>query len=380
MRVALFCHSLLSDWNNGNAHFLRGVVTELLARRHDVRVYEPRDAWSIQNLTKDHGERAPDLTRQTYPRLRPRRYDLSTIDLDEALDDVDLVLVHEWNDPELVRRIGERRQRPGARFKALFHDTHHRSLTDEAAMAKYELGGYDGVLALGAAARDVYHRRAWAKRVWIWHQAADPRVFFPVPPPPRGKDGDVVWVGSWDDGERTVDLRQYFLDPLRDLGLSARAYGARYPKEAQDELASRSVAHGGWIPNFRVPEIFARFRCTIDVPRGSITRARPGVPSMRVYEALSCAIPLVCSEWQDTEGLFTPGRDYLVAHDEGDMKRHLKMLVNDAHARSELTRHGRSTILAKHTCAHRVDELIAIAGDLGVRVRRPVVAVEGAVP
>ena len=29
MRAALFYHSLVSDWNHGNAHFLRGVVTEL---------------------------------------------------------------------------------------------------------------------------------------------------------------------------------------------------------------------------------------------------------------------------------------------------------------------------------------------------------------
>lgn len=380
MRVALFCHSLLSDWNHGNAHFHRGIVTELLARRHDVRVYEPRDAWSVQNLTKEHGEKALEQTRQVYPRIRPRRYDLDSIDLDEALDDVDLVLVHEWNDPELVRRIGERRQRSGARFKALFHDTHHRSLTDEAAMAKYDLSGYDGVLALGAAMRDVYHRRAWTKRAWIWHQAADPRVFFPVPPPPSGKEADVAWIGHWDEGERTVDLREYLLDPVRDLGFTARAYGPGYPRTALDEITERHVVYGGWIPNFRVPEIFARVRCTVDVPRGSISRARPGVPTMRVYEALACAVPLVSSEWEDTEGLFTPGRDYLVAHDSGDMKRHLKLLVNDTHARSELTRHGRSTILARHTCAHRVDELIAIAGELGVRVRRPAVTVDSAVP
>ena len=29
MRFVLFCHSLRSDWNHGNAHFLRGVVTDL---------------------------------------------------------------------------------------------------------------------------------------------------------------------------------------------------------------------------------------------------------------------------------------------------------------------------------------------------------------
>ena len=41
MQVVLFSHSLVSDWNHGNAHFLRGVVRELQARGHEVRVLEP---------------------------------------------------------------------------------------------------------------------------------------------------------------------------------------------------------------------------------------------------------------------------------------------------------------------------------------------------
>ncbi|MGH8174867.1 MAG: glycosyltransferase, partial [Steroidobacter sp.] len=46
MKFVLFYHSLVSDWNHGNAHFLRGVVSELLARGHAVDVYEPENGWS----------------------------------------------------------------------------------------------------------------------------------------------------------------------------------------------------------------------------------------------------------------------------------------------------------------------------------------------
>ena len=55
MRVLIFCHSIISDWNHGNAHFLRGVTTELIARGHDVRVMEPQDSWSAQNLVAGPG-------------------------------------------------------------------------------------------------------------------------------------------------------------------------------------------------------------------------------------------------------------------------------------------------------------------------------------
>lgn len=73
MRIAFFVHSLLSDWNHGNAHFLRGVAGELISRGHDVRVFEPRDAWSLQNLLTDHGEAALAGFHAAYPNLTSQR-------------------------------------------------------------------------------------------------------------------------------------------------------------------------------------------------------------------------------------------------------------------------------------------------------------------
>src|SRR5256885_1508327 len=107
MRIVMFYHSLRSDWNHGNAHFLRGVATELMARRQDVIVYEPADAWSAMNLAAEYGPAALDGFRAAYPRLTERTYDLASLNLDLILDGADLVLVHEWNAHELVRRLGE---------------------------------------------------------------------------------------------------------------------------------------------------------------------------------------------------------------------------------------------------------------------------------
>src|SRR4051812_41776550 len=106
MRIVIFCHSLISDWNHGNAHFLRGIAVALLARGDEVRVFEPRDAWSVSNLVQDAGSSALDDFHAAYPMLSSRRVDLTRLDLDEALDGADAVLVHEWNAHPLVERIG----------------------------------------------------------------------------------------------------------------------------------------------------------------------------------------------------------------------------------------------------------------------------------
>ena len=111
-------------------------------------------------------------------------------------------------------------------------------------------------------------------------------------------------------------------------------------------------------------------RVTVHVPRRPYVEALPGIPTIRVFEALACGIPLICAPWSDAEGLFTPGEDFLVARDGEAMRRHLRELLADADRAAALAERGRRTILARHTCAHRVDELMAIAGELGLDTRR----------
>jgi spore maturation protein CgeB len=362
MRVVMFCHSLLSDWNHGNAHFLRGVGAELIAQGHEFSAFEPRDAWSVRNLTRDHGTAPLDRFRQHYPMLRPQRYDPATLDIDAALDGADVVIVHEWNEPDIVARIGRARA-SGGRFHLLFHDTHHRAATAPHEMARYDLRDYDGVLAFGAAVRDLYLERGWTGHAWVWHEAADTRLFRPLPPDTnRGAGGDVVWIGNWGDDERTDELRDFFIEPVRDLGLRAAVHGVRYPDDALALLARSRIAYRCWLPNFDVPAVYARFRATVHVPRAPYRRALAGIPTIRPFEALACGIPLVSAPWDDVEQLFRAGADYLVARTGAEMRRQLRDVLRDAALAAALADSGRRTILERHTCAHRVAELFDICG------------------
>jgi spore maturation protein CgeB len=361
VRIALFCHSLLSDWNHGNAHFLRGVVTELGARGHDVRVFEPEDAWSVESLIADHGLSALAGARAFYPDLAPRRYRLPSLDLDASLDGAELVLVHEWTDPALVRRIGEHRARVGA-YRLLFHDTHHRLVTDPASIARLDLSRYDGVLAFGRVLRDLYLAHGITQRAYVWHEAADVRVFRPAPG--VVKERDLVWIGNWGDGERAEELEEFLIDPVRRLGLRARVHGVRYPDAAIAALEDAGIDYAGWLPNYLVPDAFARARVTMHVPRRPYAAALPGIPTIRPFEALACGIPLVSAPWSDAEGLFSPGHDYLVAADGEEMIRHLRRLLVEPERARALAERGRRAILARHSCAHRTDELLAIHGEL----------------
>jgi spore maturation protein CgeB len=357
MRIALFYHSLVSDWNHGNAHFLRGIASELLTRGQQVDVYEPQDSWSRSNLLQEAGPQAVEAFHAAFPALTSTRYDLADFDIEQALAGADLILVHEWNDPRLIAEIGKFRRRHAA-ARLFFHDTHHRAVTAPEELARFDLRYYDGVLAYGASLKEAYQGQGWGRQVHVWHEAADTRTFFP-----RAADshkGDVVWIGNWGDEERSEELREYFLEPVANARLSATAYGVRYPADALDGLSAAGVKFGGWLPNFRAPEIFARFKATIHVPRRPYTRDLPGIPTIRPFEALACGIPLVSAPWRDAESLFRVGQDFLMAHNGREMESHLKAILHEPSLAASLRANGLHIIRSRHTCAHRVHELLTI--------------------
>ena len=366
MRLVYFTHSLQSCWNHGNAHFLRGVLRELIARGIDVAAYEPETNWSLQNLLDDHGAEGLEPYRSAYPELSARPFGPET-KLEALVDGAEVVIVHEWNEPALVAEIGRLRTE-GGQFTLLFHDTHHRAVSDPDAIRAFDLDGYDGVLAFGATLAEVYRRWGWGERVFVWHEAADTRLFRPSTE--EAEREGLVWIGNWGDDERSAELEAYLFSPAKELGLPLDVFGVRYPDEARATLARYGARYNGWLPNARAPEIFARHLATVHVPRRFYVEHLPGIPTIRVFEALACGTPLVSAPWRDTEGLFRPGSDFLMARDPAQMQRHLAAVRDDPDLRRSLVENGLAAIRERHSCGHRVDELLGIVRRLDTGTRR----------
>jgi spore maturation protein CgeB len=360
MKFALFYHSFASCWNHGNAHFLRGVARELIRAGHAVTVYEPADGWSRMNAMADQGAAALAQAAHLVPGVDLQLYQTETLDLDRVLDGIDVVIAHEWNPPALIARLGERRSAGGA-FVLLFHDTHHRAVTAPHEIDRFDLDGYDGVLAFGEVLREVYLKRGWGRRVFTWHEAADTALFHMHPDSP--KDTDLIWIGNWGDGERGEELERFLVEPASRLGIRARIHGVRYPAAVRDRLRARGLNYRGWLPNHQVPDAFARARVTVHVPRRPYVERLRGIPTIRMFEALACGIPLVSAPWHDSEGLFPEG-SYLKLDSANEMPAALQLILRDEDFATDLARAGLQAVWARHTCAHRVDALLAIVGRL----------------
>ena len=366
LHIALFCHSLVSDWNHGNVHFLRGLMRELVRLGHGVRCYEELESWSLTNLMKHEGEQAVqaiDQFRQVYPELDIRFYKpgagLAPF-LERELRGTDVVLLHEWNDPVVVNSVLALKRRYG--FVALLHDSHHRAYSRAGEILKFQLHLLDGVLAFGEAICRIYAEGFGVRRAWTFHEAADVCEFKPLA---RSQEIDLIWIGNWGDEERSHELQEFLIRPAAGIPhFRSVVYGVRYPETALQELRRAGIGYRGYLANLRSPEAYASSRVTVHVPRRQYANGLTGIPTIRVFEALACGIPLLCSPWTDSENLFRAGEDYLVVKDGAHMTAELKFLLGDESARRQMARNGIETILARHTCAHRARQLISICEEL----------------
>ena len=368
LRLAYFAHSFRSDWNNGNAHFLRGLMRSMVAIGHDVKLLEPASAWSIENLQQEaDGEWALQEFNRTYPELNVTLYASQDEDgllceqLRETLRNVEIVILHEWNPPALAQILLQLRDDMG--FRLLFHDTHHRASSSPEQIASFGLERFDGILAFGEVLRTLYRERFGLRQVWTLHEAADVSVFHPQPVEERRTD--MVWIGNWGDEERSAEIQDFFLKPAaRSSGMRRfTIYGVRYPAQGLQALMQAGVQYAGYLPNLQAPCVYGSSGLTVHIPRRQYSSVMPGIPTIRVFEALACGIPLISAPWRDAEQLFRAG-DFLFVTDCEQMTKAIEHLLENPAQAQDQAALGLETILARHTCDHRARELTEICQEL----------------
>ena len=364
-RIAYLSHTLRSDWNNGNAHFLRGLLDQLRVLGHQVTAWEPAEEWSLANLLQEPGGEAslgqfqalyPDLEAATYESARAA----DPTDWRKRLHGTEVVILHEWNPPELAHTLLDLRDELG--FKLLFHDTHHRASSSPESIRLFGIDRFDGVMAFGEALRNVYRERFGMPNVWTLHEAADTRLFHPQPETESKQD--VIWIGNWGDDERSAEIREYLLSPASQLRQYRFAiHGVRYPEDGLWALSDAGVTYRGYLPNLEAPRVYAESRLTVHVPRQQYSGAMKGIPTIRVFEALACGIPLVSAPWEDTESLFRPG-DLRFVHSGEEMQSAMLELLEDPQRAAAQAARGLETVLAHHTCRHRAEQVTSILEEL----------------
>ena len=297
-----------------------------------------------------------------YPGLMVQTYvsDVESEYWHAALSGFDVVILHEWTTTELAQMLLALRPKLG--YALVFHDTHHRALSSPEDLDRFGVRYFDGVIAFGEVLRSIYNAVFSITRLWVLHEAADVSLFKPCAS--LSLQQDLVWIGNWGDNERSNEIKEFLLGPVTEIPhVRTTVYGVRYPPEGVSALEKAGVNYGGYLPNLNAPRVYASSRLTVHIPRRYYATTMIGIPTIRVFEALACGIPLISAPWQDVEHLFQPG-DFTFVYTKREMESAINNLLRDPARSQAQAQQGLATILARHTCEHRALELTSICNEI----------------
>ena len=174
--------------------------------------------------------------------------------------------------------------------------------------------------------------------------SVDPTLYCPMESATRWNLG---YLGTYSP-DRQPALEMLLLEPARRAPALAMAVaGPQYPPSVAWPANVERIDH---LPPAGHAAFYNQQAYTLNITRRAMLDAGHS-PSVRVFEAAACGIPIITDAWPGLEDFFIPGEEILVATTTEDALRFLRTM--DAQAAREIGARGRARVLAEHTAAHR---------------------------
>ncbi len=340
LRIVILGLSITSSWGNGHATTYRSLMRALCGRRHEVCFLERDMPWYSANRDRLDLPLAAVHLYQTVDELRDRwRMMLASADLviigSYVPDGVSVIT--------LVASI--------ASGVLAFYDIDTpvtlASLADgNCPYLNAELvPAFDLYLSFtGGRVLQVLEHRYGARAARVLYCSVDPDRHRPILADPLW---DMGYLGTYSPD------RQAALDEL--MCVSARRWpygqfavaGPLYPPELSWPANIERIEHVG--PE-RHEWFYSHQRFTLNITRADMIRMGYS-PSVRLFEAAACNIPIITDYWPGLETIFVPDRHLLVARSADDVLVYLHEYPE--YERWQLAARAREHVLAHHTAAHR---------------------------
>jgi spore maturation protein CgeB len=346
LRIVILGLSITSSWGNGHATTYRSLVRALCGRGHQVLFLERDTPWYREHRDLPHP-----------PFGATSLYD-SVADLREgwtgALRDADLVIVGSYvPDGIAVAKLVQRTARGLVAFYDI--DTPVTLAALDSGSCEYLTAalvpGFDIYLSFtgGPALRRIEHRFG-APAARALYCSVDPDCHRPQR---VAAEWDLGYLGTY-SADRQPSLERLICAPARRWpdGRFAVA-GSLYPPGLSWPANLQRIEH---LAPDRHADFYARQRFTLNVTRADMIRCGYS-PSVRLFEAASCGVPVISDWWPGLDQFFEPGAEILIANDADEVLRKLRDLSEAERLR--LANAARKRVLACHTAEHRAVALEA---------------------
>lgn len=344
MNIVILGLSITSSWGNGHATTYRGLVRELTANGHDVLFLERDAEWYAQN--RDLPE-PPYGTTRLYHGLQQLKHRYT-----RHVREADLVIVGSYV-PEGVA-VCEWVTETAEGLTA-FYD-----IDTPVTLAKLANGDFEYLSPHLIPRFDLYlsftggptlrriEKKYGAQMARALYCSFDPEHYFPER---RALKWDLGYLGTYsDDRQPTVDTLLIEVAKRRPDGRFIVA-GPQYPKEIRWPRNVKRVTH---LPPSEHRKFYNAQRFALNVTRKQMIRAGWS-PSVRLFEAAACGVPIISDRWDGLDDLFAIGDEILIADTTEDVLGFLHDLSDDD--RRAIGARARQRVLRNHTAAHRAREL-----------------------
>jgi spore maturation protein CgeB len=349
--IVIFGLSITSAWGNGHATTYRALAQGLAARGHRVRFFERDVAWYASNR---------DLPRQRYCEvsLYSDIKQLNEHFPDEL--DADLVILGSYvpQGALLADWI-----LPRARGVTAFYDidtpvTVARLARGECDyLAREQIPRFDLYLSFaGGPVLGTLRNEYGALRPRPFYCSVDPSEYRPAPA--TSERYDLGYLGTYSP-DRQPTLERLLLEPARQWRAGRFCVaGAQYPQEISWPANIERVDH---LPPSSHRRFYNSQRLTLNVTRADMVD-NGWSPSVRLFEAAACGVPILTDHWMGLEDFFVPGKEILVARTTAAALEYVR--DSESGYLLQIAARARSKVLSRHTAAHRACELERYAGEV----------------
>jgi nucleoside-diphosphate-sugar epimerase/spore maturation protein CgeB len=341
MKVVVLGLSLSSSWGNGHATTWRALLKAFAGRGHDILFLERDVPWYRGN--RDLAD--PDFCRlHYYSSLAGLR------DWSGEIAAADAVIVGSYV-PEGVA-VGSFVQQQ-ARGVTAFYD-----IDTPVTLAKLERGDFEYLSPGQIPLYDLYlsftggptlsriESRYGSPAARALYCSVDPEAY---PPTAAAKSWDLSYLGTY-SADRQPVLDRLLLEPARRLPhLSFAVAGPQYPDDIEWPANVERIDH---VAPADHPAFYSASRFTLNVTRADMVAAGWS-PSVRLFEAAACGIPVISDRWDGIESLFEPGTEIVLADGSDDVVGRLNADGDGA----AIGAAARERVLAAHDSGHRAAEL-----------------------
>ncbi|TGU70535.1 glycosyltransferase [Geomonas terrae] len=344
MKIVVLGLSITSSWGNGHATTYRGLLREMDRRGHEILFLERDARWY---------EAHRDLPEPPFCRtLLYGSLDELFSEYGPEICDADCVIVGSYVYQGI--EVGKWVSRHARGIKAFYDIDTPVTL---AALARGEcqylsedlIPCYDLYLSFtGGPTLDHLERHYGSRAARPLYCSVDPLVHFPMPVTPRW---DLGYLGTYSD-DRQPGLEQLLFQPAFHWRKGRFVVaGAQYPASLKWPENTHHIEH---LPPECHSEFYSSQRFTLNLTRRQMLVAGYS-PSVRLFEAAACAVPVVSDRWPGLEEFFTPGEEILVASSAEEMLRFLQRFPEEA--RRAIGERARARVLGHHSAACRAEEL-----------------------